>query len=92
MVENTEGQREKPVSKRDWRRIQRAREKKRLVEETEGQYEKEIGVGYRGTDIKIDCRRIQRASKKMRLGIWKARGNKRLVDTEGHNGELEGNR
>ena len=63
-----------------------------MVGETEGQYEKEIGVGYRGTEIKIDCRRIQRASKKMRLGIWKVRGNKRLVDTEGHNGELEGNR
>ena len=65
------GQREKeiggecsgPVRKRDWWRIQRAREKKRLVEETRGQYVKEIGGGYRGTERKRDWWRIQRASK-----------------------------
>ena len=44
-----------------------------MVEETKGQYVKEIGGGYRGTERKRDWWRIQRASKENRL----------VEDTEG---------
>ena len=63
-----EGQLEKGTERqRDWWRMQWASKKKKLVEDTEGQREKEIGGGDRGPVRKRDWCRIQRDRDKNRL-------------------------